>query len=408
MKNLNKYIRVGTEYLKEIEQPLISGDALKTFAKWNKQTIIDDFGKDAIPKVKRYEGFCTIPSHLSYNQEINNFLNKYESIPYDASLTGEWKNIHSFLEHIFEEQLELGLDYLTLLWKKPTQILPVFCLVSIERNTGKSTFLKFLKAIFAANMTINKNEDFRSRFNSDWSAKLIIAVDEVLLDKREDSERLKNLSTSNNFKSESKGIDKTEIEFFGKFILCSNDEENFIKTDKDEIRYWVRKINPFEQENPDLLEIMKLEIPFFLNFLTNREIKSKKSTRMWFTKEEIHTEALNKLVSGNKTSVEKEIQNFIIEQLDKFELNEIYYTSGELLEELKNNNIRASKTYVTKILKENFKLSSGNSCYKFYYLDLSQASQGNWSLYHETRKGRFYTFRKEDFSNEVLNCGIVP
>ena len=56
-------------------------------------------------------------------------------------------------------------------------------------------------------MTINNNEDFRSRFNSDWASKLIIAVDEVLLDKREDSERLKNLSTAKSYKTEAKGKD---------------------------------------------------------------------------------------------------------------------------------------------------------------------------------------------------------
>jgi hypothetical protein len=57
-------------------------------------------------------------------------------------------------------------------------------------------------------MTYNKNEDFRSQFNSDWASKLIIAVDEVLLDKVEDSERIKNLSTARTFKTEAKGKDQ--------------------------------------------------------------------------------------------------------------------------------------------------------------------------------------------------------
>ena len=60
--------------------------------------------------------------------------------------------------------------------------------MSTERNTGKTTFLNWLKAVFEDNMTINKNEDFRSQFNSDWSDKLIVGIDEVLLDKKEDSE----------------------------------------------------------------------------------------------------------------------------------------------------------------------------------------------------------------------------
>ena len=93
-------------------------------------------------------------------------------------------------------------------------------------------------------MTFNTNEDFRSQFNSDWAGKLLIVVDEVLLNRREDSERLKNLSTTFNYKVEAKGKDRTEIAFFAKFVLCSNNEYLPVIIDAGETRYWVRKINP--------------------------------------------------------------------------------------------------------------------------------------------------------------------
>lgn len=397
MKDIKQYIRVGTEYLKEINLPLISGDSTKIYSKWNKQTIIDDFGREALNKIKKYEGFCIIPSHLDYKKEVNNFINRYEPLSYKISQNGNWKNIELFLQHIFKEQYEIGLDYLTILWRHPIQILPILCLVSSERNTGKSTFLKLLKLIFEGNMTINKNEDFRSRFNSDWASKLIIAVDEVLLDKKEDSERIKNLSTSGHYKSESKGVDKAEIEFFGKFILCSNNEENFIKTDNKEIRYWVRKVEPFVVENPNLLEIMKKEVPCFIWFLTHREIKTKRTTRMWFTKEQIHTKALDVLVGGNRTYTEKELEAFIIEQFHTLEVDELYYSTSDLVEELNKVNIRVPKSYISTIISEHFKLESKNSCYKLYRLDLSNANTGNWSVYHDVKKGRYFTFKKEDF-----------
>jgi hypothetical protein len=64
--------------------------------------------------------------------------------------------------------------------------------VSTERNTGKTNFLNFLKALFGDNMTINRNEDFRSNFNSEWASKLIIGVYETLHDRKEDSERIKS------------------------------------------------------------------------------------------------------------------------------------------------------------------------------------------------------------------------
>jgi len=394
---MKKYIRVGTEYFKEVLCPLMSGDNMKSLIKWNKATIIDDFGKDSLKGIKKYETFCTFPSHINYQREINNFYNKYEPLSYCVNEKGDWESIKLFLQHLFGKQYELALDYLTILWKYPSQILPILCLVSVERNTGKSTFLKLLKLIFEGNMTINKNEDFRSRFNSDWAGKLIVAVDEVLLDKKEDSERIKNLSTSNHYKLEGKGVDKAEIEFFGKFILCSNNEENFIKIDDLEIRYWVIKVNPFAKENPDLLEQMRKEIASFAYHLTHRKIETQRTTRMWFTKEQIYTKALDVLVRGNRTSIEKEIEEFLIDQFCTLELDELYYTTKDLHEQLNLANIRVGKNYVSKIITENFKLEPKNSSYNFYSLDLSTMNSGKWSVYTENRKGRFYTFKKEEF-----------
>ena len=394
---MKEYIRVGTEYFKEVLCPLMSGDNMKSLIKWNKATIIDDFGKDSLKVIKKYETFCTFPSHINYQREINNFYNKYEPLSYCVNEKGDWENIKLFLQHLFGKQYELGLDYLTILWKHPSQILPILCLVSVERNTGKSTFLKLLKLIFEGNMTINKNEDFRSRFNSDWAGKLIVAVDEVLLDKKEDSERIKNLSTSNHYKLEGKGVDKAEIEFFGKFILCSNNEENFIKIDDLEIRYWVIKVNPFAKENPDLLEQMRKEVASFAYHLTHRKIETQRTTRMWFTKEQIYTKALDVLVRGNRTSIEKEIEEFLIDQFCTLELDELYFTSKDLHEQLNLANIRVGKNYVSKIITENFKLEAKNSSYNFYSLDLSTMNNGKWSVYTENRKGRFYTFKKEEF-----------
>jgi hypothetical protein len=394
---MKEYIRVGIEYMKLVDFPLMSGDSSKSLIKWNKQTIIDDFGKESLKRIKKYETFCTFPSHVLYKREINNFYNKYEPLSYQFQEEGGWGNIEMFLLHMFGDQYDIGLDYLTILWKHPTQILPILCFVSKERNTGKSTFLKLLKILFEGNMTINKNEDFRSRFNSDWANKLIVAVDEVLLDKKEDSERIKNLSTSSHYKSEGKGVDKVEIEFFGKFILCSNNEENFIKVDNLEIRYWVIKVGCFTAENPDLLELMRKEIPYFANFLTNRAIVSKRASRMWFTKEQVYTAALDVLVKGNRTSIEKEIEEFLIDEFSIIDIAKLYYSVTDLVLQLNRRNIKVNNHYVSRILKEHFKLESKNSSYKLYKVDYSNPLTENFTVYFETLKGRHYTFNKEDF-----------
>ena len=175
MKDLDQYIRVGTDYYRSVEIPLTI-DTIKGMIRWNRQTVIDDFGKDALLRIMKYKGFCTIPSHIAYQREVRGFYNKYHELSYQSTIEGSFEHIDKFLHHIFGDQYLIGLDYLTLIWRKPTQILPVLCLVSIERNTGKTTFLNLLKMIFENNMTVNTNEDFRSRFNSEWAGKCIVAV----------------------------------------------------------------------------------------------------------------------------------------------------------------------------------------------------------------------------------------
>jgi hypothetical protein len=398
MKNINKYIRVGIDYFKEVVIPM-TGEDLKVLKRWNKQTIIDDFGKDAINKIEKFEGFCFKPAHENFESVINGFYNSYEPLSYQLQPNGKWENIEKLLRHIFNEHYELGLDYLTLLWQQPTQVLPILCLVSEERNTGKTTFLNLLKVIFERNMTLNTNEDFRSRFNGDWAGKLIIAIDEVLLDRKDDSERIKNLSTAKYYKAESKGKDKEEVEFFGKFILCSNNEENFVKIDANEIRYWIRKV-PSLGNNVDANFSLALsqEVPAFANFLNTREVVTPKATRMWFTKEQIHTEALNVLIRGNRTSIEKELEEMLSEEFAFFKLDSLSYSAVNLSDMLKIRGLFVSNHYISNTLKNKYGLTAKNSSYKWYRSEIYGTGDPINTAYLD-KKGRFFEFTRELFEN---------
>jgi hypothetical protein len=398
MKNINEYLRVGTDYYREMTIPMVA-DQVKILKGWSRQALMDDFGKDAINDIAKYDGFCFIPSHKDFDKVVGNHYNRYEPLSYPINEQGSWNSIAQFLKHIFGEQYDLGLDYLTILWNYPTQILPIFCLVSEERNTGKTTFLNLLKVIFEGNMTLNTNENFRSRFNSDWAGKLIIAIDEVLLEKRDDSERIKNLSTSKYYKAEAKGKDKVEAEFFGKFILCSNNEDSFIKVDRHEIRYWVRKVSSLgETVNPNLLDNLKKEVPAFANFLNNRIIASKKVSRMWFSKDQIHTAALDLLLSGNRTSIEKEVEEMLKDEFAVFELNELCYTPTNLSNMLKNRGFNASSHYIASILKTKYNLKvEKNSNYRYYRSEIYHESS-SFANGFTNEKGRYYRFDKVIFA----------
>ena len=398
---MSDYVRIGTDYYKTCSIPLLSGDSVKALIKWNKGEIITDKGKDFLQSIKKYDGFITIPDHQNYKQKINSFYNEYEKIEYNL-LNGKFDKTEEFLRHIFGKQYELGLDYLTILWQKPTQILPILCLVSDARNTGKTSFLNWLKLLFQGNMTINKNEDFRSRFNSDWASKLIIAIDEVLLDRREDSERIKNLSTASSYKTESKGKDKIETNFFGKFILCSNNEENFIQIDDKEIRYWVIKVNSFLKEDVDMLKKLRNEIPYFVHFLDTRKIISERKTRMWFTKQEIYTPALDIVIKGNKTYLSQEIKEIIIDDFITYEVAVLKYSATDLLDKLLKGSIRTTRFKVSDSLKLDYGLSPNNGSYPRYFLTLN-TSQKN-IVDFQTIKGRYYEFEKSDFIEKSVDC----
>src|SRR5690606_1800071 len=96
--------------------------------------------------------------------------------------------------------------------------------------------------------------------------------------KEELTERIKYLSTTNFNKLEAKGKDKREVEFFGKFILCSNNEDSFIKIDSEETRFWVLKVPVLKNEETQFLEHLVEEIPAFLFYLESRKLSTTHST----------------------------------------------------------------------------------------------------------------------------------
>ena len=390
---------MATSYYKIVDRPLISKDTLETLVPWRRQTIVEDLGAKVLEQIPKYDGFCNIPSHLDFKPVVASFLNRYNPITCVPE-EGSFDTIKSFMVHVFKRQYELGLDYLTILYRYPIQPLPILCLVSRERNTGKTTFLNLMKSIFGLNMTYNKNEDFRSQFNSDWAGKLIIAVDEVLLDKREDSERIKNLSTSLTFKSEAKGMDRTEVDFFGKFILCSNNEENFIQIDPGETRYWVIKVAQFDKEVVDLLSVMKKEIPALLYCLKTRRIETPNTSRMWFESKLLKTDALQKVIFKNRSRVETELLHIISEIMDEFDLSKIEMCLSDPLPFLHDSSLKYCKRADIKdLFKGNWGLSplDNSGSYKKYCLG------HNGTVYiNNQAKGRYYTITKE-FVDEKMN-----
>lgn len=391
-----EFIRVGTTLYKIVEQPKLNGGYIRKRIAWNNETLRQDYGKDYIGSVPKYDGFCTVPEHIGYRPVVGKFLNLYEPIDH-VPRQGDFPSIRSLLHHIFGEQYEFGMDYLQLLYLQPIQKLPILLLVSEERNTGKSTFLNFLKALFQNNVTFNTNEDFRSQFNSDWAGKLLIVVDEVLLNRREDSERLKNLSTTLSYKVEAKGKDRDEIAFFAKFVLCSNNEYLPVIIDAGETRYWVRKIDRLQSDDTDFLQKLKEEIPAFLHFLQHRLLSSEQESRMWFAPSLLHTEALRKRIRSNRNRLEIEMHELILDIMDSIGTDTFSFCYNDILLLLVHSQVKVEKHQVRKVLQECWKLTpaSNGLTYTTYQLNYNLECQ-----YEPVKRvGRFYTVTREQLES---------
>ena len=357
----DEYLRVGTTLYKIVFQPLINGTFAKRRVPWSMGTLRYDHGKDFIASVPKYDGFCTVPSHVDYKRNIGSFLNLYEPITHTPQ-KGKFPHIQELILHIFGEHYELGMDYFQLLYLNPVQKLPILLLVSQERNTGKSTFLNFLKAIFQDNVTFNTNEDFRSQFNADWAGKLLIGVDEVL-------------------------------QFFGKFIMCSNNEDTPVLIEPGETRYWVRKINPLKNDDTSFLQKLITEIPAFLYFLQHRQLTTNKESRMWFSPQQIHTPALDRIINCSRNHTEIDLAEICINIMDTMSQDKLTFCINDIQQLLLLSNIKVKTYQIRNILKRNWRLTPTDNSLA-YSTFIKNFPPG--PPYREEKKtGRYYTITKE-------------
>ena len=405
--NAQNYFRVATDYYRWVSVPNKYQQAERGFVKWSKVTIQDDHPnkkgeKKFIDFIQKYLTFCNVPSHTNYQQAVNNCFNVYSPFDYEEE-EGECPVILEFIKHIFQEHYELGLDYIQLLYQLPTQTLPILCLVSKENKTGKSTFLKLLKAIFKQNCTIIGNAELNSEFNAGWSTKLIVGCEETLVDKKPTIEKIKALSTADRVNMNRKGKDHEEIEFFAKFILASNNENNFIYASKSDIRYWVRKVPVIEKERVNMLQEMIEEIPAFLYYLNRRKMSTKNETRMWFREDLIRTAALDKLIQHSRSGIEKEIYEYLKTIYLDFGDSEVLLTPTNII-----NLILKRKTdisYITSILKDNLGVKHAGDgkvmSYKVPYWDeITIMGQTNVDRREHSYKGRPYLFPVDKILDE--------
>lgn len=365
------YIRVGTNYFRVLvsmnERVLENQKSLfieeTEVVKWDKTTIVDDHGRGFLSRIPKYNSFTIEPDNKSFQPVINGKYNRYEKFKYmpldqeEPISKDQFKWIDTMIKHIFQEQYDLGITYVKVLYDLPKQTLPILCLVSKENQTGKSTFTNFIQRLFGDNTVLANNQTISSGFNSSYATRNIMVIEEALMTKKQDAEKLKALSTQETISVNEKNVTEYNSPLYLKLIINSNNEKKFAIIEDSDIRYWVRKIPTLKGiANHNILEDMVSEIPAFLAYLNSLPDVDTSRSRMVFTEEEIRTDALKKIQKASQSSLHKDIKIYLQDLCDTTGEKELYFNPKMIKDMFFDRNSNYQINYIRDVLKDEMKL----------------------------------------------------
>lgn len=402
------YIRVGDNYLKEVLKPNKNGELIRAFLGRNKDTVNDDIGKELRLSVKKYEGYCNVPSHINYQKEIGGFFNEYFELSHRPH-PGSFDTIAGLLHHLFGvNHYEFILDYLQLLYLKPTQRLPILLLESEERNTGKSTFGNLLKLMFQDNAIKVGNTEFNSAFNALWATRLLIIVDETSLEKKELMEQIKKNSTeTGQIPVNDKGVKLRLVDFYGKYVFMSNEEGKALPIQKGEIRFAVFKIKPLVEsgliDNPNIESNILSEIPAFLNYLLNRKLHHKEDGRMYFPFKVYKTDQLERYYENSLSVVAKAIKELVKDTFEAFPREKLLkFSTRNIIREIEESKRLkyANPGEIQKAITEELKIPFQDRS-SFQYFSFRDFEHGDKKApeteFRRTENNKYFIFHREDY-----------
>lgn len=397
-RNPYEYCLVKDKYYRHAWIPTIGGGRKMSLLPIARSQIEEFFpDRDQRDCIPYYIDFAMIPQNVDYQRVIDGFYNAY-SPPVIKPEEGSWPTIDEFLRHLFGGQKDLALDYLELTYRNPAARLPVLVLLSRERGTGKTTFLKLLSAWFGDNMANVNAHSLRSRFNGNWAGKLIVAIDEALLDRRQDSELVKALATAETWPRELKGRDSIDVPNYSHIILCSNNLEDPIIIDPEENRYWVVEVPPLQKDDPFFVEKLKAELPAFAWYLLNRHhmVYPEPQGRLWFPPGAYETDALRRIKQTNIPQDQQVVAEVLLDILIERDLPEICMTMTEVQMAMIARGfpwVRPRKA--VKLWREELGFGAQNCTYDSYL-------SGGMMLAAPVKKtGRFFRFTREFLERHV-------
>ena len=282
------YMLVGNRYYEQIWTLNSKGFAEPLREPRHQAIIIDDFRRRGIThkdleqhlrQIPKFATYANEPDFIDYRpvleikgtQRALNLAYPLEYEPCEGEITTTMK----FLEHVFanegDSKLSVGLDMVQMYYTRPKQKQRILSLVSKENETGKTTFLLWLREIFGQNMSIVGNADFKSQFNG-YVVKSLVGIDESRIDDPAVIEAIKSMVTSPYASLNEKNAPARQVVNHVKLIMTSNHVLDFAYVAKEENKWFVVDVGRIAQRDSYLMDKLKAEIPAFLYFLRERKL----------------------------------------------------------------------------------------------------------------------------------------
>ena len=354
-----------------------------------KEVLIRKYSNQVVNHIHDVLGFTFEPNNFKFKQIVSNKYNTFKKFQHDP-IKGEWKSIESFLNHIFGEHYNLGLEYFWNLYVVPKQKLPLLALVSEKKNTGKTTFLNFVKDIFGFNVVVISSQDISGNFNGVFGEGYIFQSDEHFQrnERKATGEKIKQYVTADTVRVERKGMEAQSISFYGKFILTGNDEETITNIEDENRRFWIRQIPKVDKDNFEFGNQLKNEIPAFLYYLKEEFVPGGKRGQLYFKPIEFQTDASRKIQKNSKSEKYQEIFEAMREHFEENEnTNFLHFTPSQLALFLGDKKVESK--YIRKVLKNEFKMKP-------------QDKQRWNDVYGISKTGTPFVFKREDFVEYVI------
>lgn len=139
--------------------------------------------------------------------------------------------------------------------------------------------------------------------------------------------------------------------------MCSNNEDTPVLIEPGETRYWMRKINPLKNDDTSFLQKLITEIPAFLYFLQHRQLTTDKESRMWFSPQQIHTPALDRIINCSRNHTEIDLAEICINIMDTMSQDKLTFCINDIQQLLMLSNIKVETYQIRNILKRNWRLT---------------------------------------------------